>query len=147
MSSLNRATIIGNLTAAPEMRFTQGNTAVCNFSVATNERFKDRNGEQQERTEFHRVVAWGRLAEICNEYLGKGSKVYIEGPLQTQEWEKDGVKRYTTEIKVLTMTMLGNRQGSLDSSGANNAPATNRSEIPNSSPVHDAVDIDDLPFT
>src|SRR5690625_6958080 len=87
MSSLNKAMIIGRLGADPEVRYTQSNTAVATLNVATNERFKDRNGELQERTEWHRVVAWGRLAEICQEYLKKGSQVYIEGPIQTREWE------------------------------------------------------------
>jgi len=116
MSSLNKAMIIGRLGADPEVRYTQSNTAVATLNVATNERFKDRNGELQERTEWHRVVAWGRLAEICQEYLKKGSQVYIEGPIQTREWEdRDGQKRYTTEIKALTMTMLDSRGGGDDS--------------------------------
>lgn len=103
--------IIGNLTAAPKTRFTQNNTAVCSFSVATNERYKDRNGEYQGRTEFHRVVAWSRLAEICQQYLRKGSLVYIEGSIQTKEWEdKEGQKRYTTEIIARQMTMLDSKQ-------------------------------------
>lgn len=107
MSSLNKAMIIGRLGQDPEVRYTQSNTAVATLNIATNERFKDRNGENQERTEWHRVVAWGRTAEICQQYLKKGSQVYIEGPIQTREWEdKEGQKRYTTEIKALTLTML-----------------------------------------
>ncbi len=102
--------LIGRLGQDPEVRYTQSNTAVATLSVATNERYKDSNGEWQESTEWHRVVAWGRLAEICQQYLTKGSQVYIEGPIQTREWEdREGQKRYTTEIKALTLTMLDSR--------------------------------------
>lgn len=145
-SSLNKAMIIGRLGQDPEVRYTQSNTAVATLNMATNERFKDRNGEFQERTEWHRVVAWGRLAEICQEYLKKGSLVYIEGPIQTREWEdKDGQKRYTTEIKALTMTMLDSRG---DSGGGG---MQNRGEGQKSSSAVDLDDSfddmdDDLPF-
>lgn len=105
--------IIGNLGADPEVRYTQNNTAVANLSVATTERYKDRNGELQERTEWHRVVAWGRLAEICQEYLKKGSLVYFEGRIETNQWEdKEGQKRYTTEIRALEMQILDSRSES-----------------------------------
>ena len=115
MSSLNKAMIIGRLGQDPEVRYTQSNIAVATMSVATSERYKDKNGEQQENTEWHRVIAWGRLAEICRDYLKKGSLVYFEGTLQTREWEdKEGQKRYTTEIKALTMQMLDSK-GSSDS--------------------------------
>ena len=140
---LNKAQIIGRLGQDPEVRYTQSNTAVATLSVATSERYKDKNGEQQEKTEWHRVVAWARLAEICQEYLKKGSLVYIEGTIQTREWEdKDGVKRYTTEIKALSMQMLDSKGGS--------APTGNRSEKPNSSaepePIVDEDGGDDLPL-
>ena len=112
MSSLNKAMIIGNLGQDPDVRYTQQNTAVATLNIATNERFRDSNGDLQERTEWHRVVAWGKLAEICQSYLKKGSKVYIEGPIQTRSWEdKDGQKRYTTEVKALNMVMLDSRPG------------------------------------
>ena len=143
MSSLNKAMIIGRLGADPEVRYTQNNTAVANMSVATSERYRDKNGEQQENTEWHRVVAWGRTAEICQEYLKKGSLVYFEGPIQTREWEdKDGQKRYTTEVKALTMQMLDSR-GS-DSAPAKGAakPAASNVELDES---FDDMD-DDLPF-
>lgn len=108
MASVNKAIIVGNLGRDPEMRYTQSNTAVTNFTVATTDTWSDRNGEKQERTEWHRVVAWGRLAEICGQYLQKGKQVYIEGRLQTREWEdQQGQKRYTTEIVAQTMQMLG----------------------------------------
>lgn len=113
MSSLNKSTIIGNLGADPEIRYTQSNTAVATLSIATSEKYKDRDGQQVEKTEWHRVVAWAKLAEVCQNYLKKGDKVYIEGPIQTREWEdKDGQKRYATEIKALNMVMLGSGAGS-----------------------------------
>ncbi len=145
MSSLNKAMIIGRLGQDPEVRYTQSNTAVATLSVATTERYKDRNGELQENTEWHRVVAWGRLAEICQEYLKKGSLAYFEGPIQTREWEdKDGQKRYTTEIKALNMQMLDSRGGSDSSSGqsAGSKPAASTAQIDDS---FDDMD-DDLPF-
>jgi single-strand DNA-binding protein len=147
MSSLNKAMIIGRLGQDPDVRYTQSNTAVANLSVATSERYKDKQGEWKENTEWHRVVAWGRLAEICQEYLKKGSQVYIEGPIQTRKWEdKEGQTRYSTEIKALTMTMLDSKGDSGDA------------EVPkkpdSSQPVSSSVDLnedfedidDDLPF-
>ncbi|WP_138429287.1 single-stranded DNA-binding protein [Fodinibius saliphilus] len=148
MSSLNKAMIIGRLGQDPDVRYTQSNTAVANLSVATSERYKDNMGEWKENTEWHRVVAWGRLAEICQEYLKKGSQVYIEGPIQTRKWEdKEGQTRYTTEIKALTMTMLDSKG---DNGGGGNVPSKPDSTQPVSSSVdlnEDFDDIDDdLPF-
>lgn len=147
MSSLNKAMIIGRLGQDPDVRYTQSNTAVANLSVATSERYKDSTGEWKETTEWHRVVAWGRLAEICQEYLKKGSLVYIEGPIQTRQWEdKEGQTRYTTEIKALTMTMLDSKGGN----GGGGSPKPDKSQ-----PVSSNVDLndsnlddidDDLPF-
>ena len=98
---VNKVILIGNLGADPETRYMPNGNAVCNITLATTDSWKDRNtGQQQERTEWHRVVFFGRLAEVAGQYLRKGSKIYIEGRLQTREWEKDGVKRYTTEIVV-----------------------------------------------
>jgi single-strand DNA-binding protein len=146
MSSLNKVMIIGRLGADPDVRYTQSNTAVANMSVATSERFKDRNGELQERTEWHRVVVWNRLAEICQQYLKKGSLVYFEGKLETREWEdKEGQKRYTTEIKAFNMQMLDSRgDGGASSSGGSGSsqPAKSTVEIDDS---FDDMD-DDLPF-
>jgi len=106
---LNKVMIIGNLGADPEMRYTQSGTPVCNFNVATTERYT-KDGEQVEETEWHRIVAWQRLAEICGEYLTTGSKVYIEGKIQTRKWQdKDGNDRYTTEIVAREMKMLDSR--------------------------------------
>jgi len=97
--SLNRAQIVGNLTRDPEMRVTPNGQSVCNFGVATNRRWRDKDGNQQEATEFHNVVAWGKLAEFSSQFLHKGNKVYVEGRLQTRSWEgQDGNKRNRTEI-------------------------------------------------
>ena len=107
---LNKASLIGRLGGDPEVRYTQSGTAVANFTVATSERWKDKDGQQQEQTEWHRIVAFARLGEICGEYLSKGSLVYIEGRIQTRSWDdKDGNKRYTTEIVAREMKMLGSK--------------------------------------
>jgi len=109
---VNKVILIGNLGADPELRYTPSGTAVCNFRIATNESYKDREGNQVEKTEWHNVVAWERLAEICGEYLKKGRPVYVEGSLQTRQWEdQDGNTRYTTEVKAREMQMLGGRDG------------------------------------
>ncbi|MGD9224459.1 MAG: single-stranded DNA-binding protein, partial [Desulfobacteraceae bacterium] len=112
MSGINKAIIVGNLGRDPEMRYTPDGTAVANFSVATSESWTDKqSGEKKERTEWHRIVAWRRLGEICGEYLSKGSQVYVEGKLQTRSWEQEGVTRYTTEIVATTVQFLGGRDG------------------------------------
>ncbi|MBS12577.1 MAG: single-stranded DNA-binding protein [Gemmatimonadetes bacterium] len=109
---VNKVILIGNVGSDPELKYTNNGAGVSNFSVATNESWMDKNtNERQERTEWHRIVAWGRLAEICNQYLRKGSKVYIEGRLQTRSWEdQNGQKRYTTEIVAAEMQMLDSRE-------------------------------------
>ena len=107
---INKVILVGNLGNDPEVRYTPSGTAVANVSIATGESWKDKNtGERQERTEWHRVVFFSRLAEIVEQYLKKGSKVYVEGRLQTRSWEQDGVKRYTTEIIANDMQMLDSR--------------------------------------
>jgi single-strand DNA-binding protein len=117
MASVNKVIIVGNLGADPEVKYTQNNTAVTNFRVATTDRWRDKNtNETQERTEWHRIVAWGRLGEICGQYLRKGKQVYIEGRLQTRSWEdQDGNKKYMTEIVAQTMQMLGRPCDDMDS--------------------------------
>lgn len=110
MASVNKVQIIGNVTADIEVKYTPSGSAVCNFDVATNDTWKDKDGNKQERPEYHKVVAWGKLAEICGEYLVKGKQVYIEGRIQTDQWEdKEGNKRYTTKIIASTMQMLGSK--------------------------------------
>ena len=110
-SGINKAILIGNLGADPEIRYTQSGDAVATFNIATSETWKDKqSGEQKERTEWHKIVAWRRLAEICGEYLHKGKQVYIEGRIRTRKWQdRDGNDRYTTEIEALHMQMLGTR--------------------------------------
>jgi len=103
--------LIGNLGKDPEVRYTQDGKAVASFSIATTDKWKDKQtGQQLEKTEWHRIVAFGRLAEVCGEYLRKGSICYIEGKLQTRSWEKDGITRYTTEIIADSMKMFGSQQ-------------------------------------
>ena len=109
MASVNKVIIIGNLGKDPEARFLPSGDSVSNFAVATTESWKDKSGEKQEHTEWHRVNAFGKLAAICNEYLKKGSAVYIEGKLRTRTWEQDGVKKYSTEVIADRMQMLGGR--------------------------------------
>jgi single-strand DNA-binding protein len=108
MASVNKVILIGNLGADPELRYTATGTAVANFNIATKDSWTGKDGNKEERTEWHRVVAWARLGEICGEYLVKGKQVYIEGKLRTRSWEdRDGNKRYTTEVLAQTMQMLG----------------------------------------
>ncbi len=154
-ASLNKAMVIGNLTRDPELRQTGSGQPVCSFGVATNRSWTNKaTGEKQESAEFHNIVAWGRLAEICNQYLKKGNKVYIEGRLQTRDWEgQDGVKRYRTEIVTENMVMLGGRsQGGGGSFGAPAAapmaapaPAAGASEPPVIN-ADDEIKLEDIPF-
>jgi single-strand DNA-binding protein len=113
MSGVNKVILIGNLGADPELRYTPSGRAVVNFNLATSRTWNNRDGEKQEETEWHSIVAWDKLAEICGEYLKKGAQTYVEGRLQTRSWEdKNGVKRYTTEAVVSEMRMLGSRKDS-----------------------------------
>ena len=144
---VNKVTLIGNLGADPEVRYTANGSAVANIRLATAESWRDReSGENQERTEWHRVVFFSRLAEIVGEYLKKGSQVYIEGRLQTRKWQdRDGNDRYTTEIVANEMQMLGGRGGG----GGFDAPSQSSSPSPaqnsNNEPPMDDFD-DDIPF-
>jgi single-strand DNA-binding protein len=113
MASVNKVILVGNLGRDPETRYTTGGDAVTNIRVATTDTWKDKNGEKQEKTEWHTVVFFGRQAEIAGEYLKKGRQVYVEGRLQTRKWQdKEGQDRYTTEIVADRMQMLGSREGS-----------------------------------
>jgi len=110
--SVNKVILIGNLGKDPEMRYTSGGQAVANFSLATTDSYTNKEGEKQENTEWHRIVAWGRLAEICGEYLSKGKMIYIEGSIKTRAWEDSGGnKKWTTEIVARNMQMLGGGKG------------------------------------
>lgn len=111
--SLNRATIIGNLGSSPDLKHTQSGTAVCTLSIATNRKWKDKDDKEHEEVEWHRVVVWGKQAENCAKYLGKGKQVYVEGRLRTQKWEDDkNIERWTTEIVASRVQFLGKGEGS-----------------------------------
>lgn len=106
--SVNKVILLGRLGQDPELKYTPGGSAVCNFSLATTEAWTDKQGQKQEKTEWHRVVVWGKLAELCNQYLAKGRQAFLEGRLQTRSWDdKDGNKRYTTEILASTVQFIG----------------------------------------
>ena len=137
--SVNRVQILGNLGQDPEVRHTQGGKAVATLSVATSDQWKDASGERQERTEWHRVVLWDRLAEIAQQYLRKGSKAYLEGSLQTRKWtDKEGIDRYTTEIRGDRLVMLGD--GKRDES----APRQRQSAL--GQDMDDGFGDSDIPF-
>tara|TARA_A100001388_G_C28634080_1_gene433712 strand:- start:378 stop:806 length:429 start_codon:yes stop_codon:yes gene_type:complete len=142
MAGVNKAIIVGNLGNDPEIRYSANGNAIASISVATSDRWKDKNtGEQQERTEWHRVKLFGRLAELAGEYLKKGSQVYIEGRIQTSKYQdKDGNDRWSTEIVARDMTFLGGRGGAGDSQGAPSAGSPQRDSAPSGD-----FD-DDIPF-
>ena len=142
----NKAILIGRLGRDPEVRYTTSGTAVADFSIATNEVWTDQSGERQERTEWHRIVVWSRLAEICEKYLRKGSLVMIEGRIQTREWDdRDGNRRRTTEIRAFGMKMLDSRSERM---GAGPTPDRTPSRTPTPSQPSQEVEItdDDIPF-
>jgi single-strand DNA-binding protein len=146
MSGINKAIIVGRLGRDPEIRYTPGGVAVANFSVATSEEWKDReSNEKKERTEWHRIVAFGKLGEICGEYLSKGKLIYVEGRIQTRSWEdKDGNKKYTTEIVASDVQFLDKKDsGSGDYTGKGHDDKTERGTGGPS--YHDSRD-DDIPF-
>ncbi len=143
---LNKVMLIGRLGSDPEIRYTDSNVAVVSFNVATNESYKDSNGNLVDRTEWHRIVAWRKLAELFGEYLKKGSQVYLEGKLQTRDWEdKDGNKRYTTEIVVSDFTFLDSRGGGQgqDQGASGDAPAAKPADTGS---ADGGKKEDDLPF-
>ncbi len=144
---VNKAIILGSLGQDPDIRYTAGGAAVANISIATNEQWKDKeSGEMQERTEWHRVVFFGRLAEIAGEYLHKGSQVYIEGRIQTRKWQdKEGNDRYTTEIVANEMQMLGSKSGGTTASFDQKPAAEQSTPATSSGSSNDDFD-DDIPF-
>ncbi|EPZ49902.1 single-stranded DNA-binding protein [Halobacteriovorax sp. GFR7] len=155
--SVNKVILVGRLGQDPELKYTPSGMAVCNFSLATGESWTDKNGQKQERTEWHRVVVWGKLAELCGQYLAKGRQAYLEGQLQTRSWEdKDGNKRYTTEINARTVQFLGGAAPSAGQ-GASMGQSNNNSfnqEPPQQDDMNQGYDIssnasftaDDIPF-
>ena len=135
MAGINKVILVGNLGADPEIRYSPGGMAVVNFSLATSETFS-KDGQKQTKTEWHKIVAFGKLAEICGQYLSKGKQVYIEGKIQTRSWDdKEGNKKYTTEIVANSMQMLGSK----GEGAAHSASDVSVDNIPSS-------DIDDVPF-
>lgn len=153
MASVNKVILIGNLGKDPETRYAPSGDAICNFSIATTESWKDKNtGEKKEQTEWHRISMFGKLAEIASQYLKKGSSVYIEGSLRTRKWtDKDGQERYTTEIKADSMKMLGGRpdgNGSQDDQGYTPPPRNQQGAQPSGGRPKPSFDDlgDDIPF-
>ena len=146
MASINKVILIGNLGRDPELRSTASGTQVANFPVATSSNWTDKDGQRQEKTEWHRIVVWGKQAEICNQYLVKGKQVFIEGSLQTRSWEdRDGNKRYTTEVKAFRVLMLGRAEGDAGRTAA--ASATSPGASPEPAPADDPqFSDDDIPF-
>ncbi len=142
MAGINKVILIGNLGKDPELRYTPSGTAVASFSLATSEKWKDRDGNMQDKTEWHNIVVWGRQAEIAKEYLSKGRQVYIEGRIQTRSWDdKDGNKRYTTEIIAQRLNFLGSR-GDQGGGGASSPDVPPEAPPPGDLGAED----DDLPF-
>jgi len=144
MSGVNKVILLGNLGANPEMRFTQGGAAVANLRIATTERWTDKQGQKQEATEWHRVVLFGKTAEIAGQYLTKGRQVFIEGRIRTRQWQdQSGQKRYSTEIVATNMTLVGGRSGAdrgPDDMGATVPPDDNMTSDFGGAPD------DDIPF-
>lgn len=142
--SLNKVQLIGNLGKDPELSYTPSGVAVAKFSIATGERWKDQEGNMQERTDWHNIVAWRKLAEICGQYLKKGSKVYLEGKLQTRSWDdkNTGVKRYATEVVADDLIMLDSK-GSGGGGGGGSATGGEFASAPEEAP---SPEKDDLPF-
>ncbi|MCF8057647.1 MAG: single-stranded DNA-binding protein [Bacteriovoracaceae bacterium] len=151
--SINKVMLIGRLGSDPELKYTPSGSAVCNFSLATSESWTDKSGQKQEKTEWHRVVVWGKLAELCNQYLAKGRQAFIEGSLQTRQWDdKSGQKRYTTEINAKNVQFLGGQAGATQ--GRNDQDQYNQMAPQNESIMNQDFDIstdsnftaDDIPF-
>ena len=142
MASVNKVIIVGALGRDPEVRYMNNGDAICNLSVATSESWKDKSGEKQERTEWHRISMFGKLAEIAGQYLAKGSSVYLEGKLQTRKWtDKNGVEKYTTEIIADRMQMLGGNREASRETGREQKSQQSRQQRP---PADDFED--DIPF-
>ncbi len=145
--SVNRVILVGRLGRDPEIRYTPGGQAVANFSVATDETFKDRNGERQKRTEWHRIVAWGKQAEIAQQYLKKGSLIYVEGRIQTRQWDdREGQKRTSFEIVANNFRMLGGRAESAAAAGAGAGHEVEAVGAVPEEPAGPEISDEDIPF-
>jgi single-strand DNA-binding protein len=148
MASLNKVMLIGNLGKDPEVRYTADGSAVANFTLATSEMWTDKSGNRQDRTEWHNIVAWGKLADISKRFLAKGRQVYVEGRIRTRDWDdKDGNKRRTTEIVATQMVLLGSRPQGMEA-GAVSSPAPSQRSGPDMEPAFGDAGItdDDIPF-
>ena len=144
-SGINKVILVGNLGQDPEVKYTAGGAAVTTLSIATSDSWKDRDtGEDQERTEWHRVVLWRRLAEIAGEFLKKGSKVYVEGQLQTRKWEQEGQTRYTTEIIARDIQFLDSKGTSSNTPSPENSDTSSNESIPEAG--EDEMEDDGIPF-
>lgn len=144
MSSVNKVILIGNLGADPDLKYTPSRRPVCNMSIATTEVYKDRSGQRQEKTEWHRVTVWGDHAENCNKYLSKGRSVYVEGKLQTRSYDKDGHKHYATDIVADRVVFLGGgERNDSRGGGGHGGRSSSRHETP--APQTPPSD-DDIPF-
>lgn len=143
--SVNKVLLIGRLGNNPEIRHTSGGTAVANFNMATSENWNDKTGQKQERTEWHRIVVWGKLAELSEKYLSKGRQCYVEGRLQTRSWDdKDGNKRYTTEIVASSIQFLGSSQSASQGAGASSDMGSDLPNLPQNS--ESTFTEDEIPF-
>ena len=146
MASVNKVILVGSLGKDPEIKYMPNGEAVANFSMATSENWKNKEGVKQEKTEWHNIVAYRKLAEIIGEYLIKGAPVYIEGKLQTRSWEKDGVKRYSTEIIADSMQMLGGKKDNSTTSAQRQDPPSNEQSQPSGTNKSFDDFEDDFPF-
>ena len=148
MAGINKAIIVGRLGKDPEVRYTQDGRAITNFTMATSEEWKDKeSGEKRERTEWHRIVAFNKLGEICGQYLAKGRQVYIEGRIQTRDWEdRDGNKRYTTEIIASDVQFLGSKQDSYQQPQQQKRASNNDQSYSDPGPSYPEPPDDDIPF-
>ncbi len=149
---VNKVILLGNLGKDPEVRFTPSGQAVCNFSIATNESWTDKSGQKQERTEWHRIVVWGKMGELCGEYLKKGRQAFVEGRLQTREWtDKEGKKNYSTEVVANNVQFIGARDGAGGGGARPQAPQNDYGSPPPSDdmgppPSSGTGGGDDIPF-
>lgn len=145
MGSVNKVILVGNLGSDPELKYTPSSAAVCNFSIATTKVFKDKAGVKQEKTQWHRIVVWRDLAENCAKYLAKGRSVCVEGELETRSYEKDGIKRYSTEVIAYNVVFLGSGNGERSAGGGGHDEAP-RDEGRRERPAPPLVDDSDIPF-
>lgn len=148
MLGVNKVILLGHLGRDPELRYTPGGQAVASFTLATTERFQDRNGQRQERTEWHNIVAWTKLGELANQYLKKGSSAYIEGKISTRSWDdRDGNKKYKTEIIASQIQFLGGNAGPMGNRDADPGPGFSNDTFDNQSgPAPEPMVEEDLPF-